>query len=88
MFAFISLGLDVSWCLCLLCILCFFGCVSNMCVCVYVCAFNVCVCVNSGCWKFIVLDVLSGSLFVLEVCCECFVSYGLCVFNVFSIVYA
>jgi hypothetical protein len=26
--------------------------------------------------------------FVLEVCCECFVFYGLCVFNVSSMVYA
>ncbi len=55
-------------------------CVSNICVCVYVCVFSVYVCVNSGCWKFIVFDVLSGSLFVLEVCCECYFFYGLCVF--------
>jgi hypothetical protein len=44
--------------------------------------------VNNEPWKFIVLMCQMEVCFVLEVCCECFVFYGLCVFNVSSMVYA
>jgi len=73
--------------------------VSSMCVCVYVCVFSIYVYVYLC--LFISLVVVStidvGSswclmchmnvFFVLEVYCECFVFYGLCVLNAFSMIY-